>query len=142
MTLSDLDEVLAIEQKLFPNDAWSEDLFLGELSQVPESRRLYVLVQEEKIIGYASLRFVGRQADINTIAISLENQGKGLGQQLLRHLESEAKSLGVNEMFLDVRADNLAATKLYEKSDFIRIDIRRNYYEHSIDAFVMRKRLV
>jgi ribosomal-protein-alanine N-acetyltransferase len=52
-----------------------------------------------------------------------------------------AKDLGVRELFLDVRADNLAAIEMYKKAGFDRIDIRRNYYDHSVDADVMRKKL-
>ena len=35
MTKADLSAVLKIETDLFPTDAWTEALFLGELSEVP-----------------------------------------------------------------------------------------------------------
>jgi ribosomal-protein-alanine acetyltransferase len=94
-----------------------------------------------QVIGYVSLRFVGRQGDVNTIAIAKDFQRKGFGNQLLAWLLIAAKDLGVRELFLDVRADNLAAIEMYKKAGFDRIDIRRNYYDHSVDADVMRKKL-
>ena len=32
------------------------------------------------------------------------------------------------QVFLEVRESNIAAIKLYEKSDFHQIDMRKNYY--------------
>jgi ribosomal-protein-alanine N-acetyltransferase len=141
MTKADLSAVLKIETDLFPTDAWTEALFLGELSEVPVSRKVAVAEFEGQVIGYVSLRFIGRQGDVNTIAIAKDFQRKGFGNQLLDWLLMTAKDLGVRELFLDVRADNLAAIKMYKKAGFDRIDIRRNYYDHSVDADVMRKKL-
>lgn len=141
MTKSDLATVQGIEADLFPTDAWTKDLFLGELAEVPVSRRVTVLELNGEIVGYASLRFVGREGDVNTIAISKAHQRKGLGQALLDWMLTTAKNLGVRELFLDVRADNQAAIQMYKNAGFERIDIRRNYYDHSVDADVMRKKL-
>jgi [ribosomal protein S18]-alanine N-acetyltransferase len=141
MAKADLPAVLKIETDLFPTDAWTEALFLGELSEVPVSRKVAVAEFEGQVIGYVSLRFVGRQGDVNTIAIAKDFQRKGFGNQLLAWLLMTAKDLGVRELFLDVRADNLAAIEMYKKAGFDRIDIRRNYYDHSVDADVMRKKL-
>lgn len=141
MTTADLPQVLVIEKTLFPTDAWTKDLFLGELAEVPTSRAIAILEVDAKIIGYASLRFVGREGDINTIAIAAEYQRKGFGQQLLDWLLDQARELGVRELFLEVRADNKPAIEMYRAAGFDRIDIRRNYYDHSVDAHVMRKKL-
>ena len=141
MKLADLDTVMEIELDLFPKEAWSKDMFLEELAQVPVSREVVVLEQDDQVIGYASLRFVGREGDINTIAIARGHQRKGFGKQLLNGLEQTAVSHGVRELFLDVRTDNEPAIDLYKGAGFVRIDIRRNYYGPSIDADVMRKKL-
>ena len=141
MKLADLDAVMEIELDLFPKEAWSKDMFLEELAEVPQSREVVVLEQSDQIIGYASLRFVGREGDINTIAIARGHQRQGLGKKLLNWLEETAVSHGVRELFLDVRTDNEPAINLYKAAGFVRIDIRRNYYGPSIDADVMRKKL-
>ena len=141
MTTADVDAVLEIEKDLFPSDHWSKDLFLGELAEVPASRAVAVLENDGQIIGYASLRFVGREGDINTIAIAKSAQRQGFGQQLLDWLLAKAVELKVRELFLDVRADNEPAIEMYRANGFDRIDIRRNYYDHSVDAHVMRKKL-
>lgn len=141
MTKADLPDVMAIEEDLFPLDAWSIEMFLEELAQVPHSRQVCVLEIDGQIIGYASLRFVGNEGDINTISVARDFQRKGYGQLLLNWLEQTAKENGVKELFLDVRTDNDPAIAIYKKNGYLRIDVRRNYYGHSIDADVMRKKL-
>ena len=141
MTHSDLARVLEIEVDLFPVDAWSEDLFLGELAQVSISRDVSVAIIDSEIVGYASFRYVGKQGDVNTVAVASDQQGKGIGTALMNWLESQAALRNVREIFLEVRSDNEAAIKMYATRGYERIDIRRNYYGNTIDANIMRKRV-
>lgn len=141
MTHSDLARVLEIEVDLFPVDAWSEDLFLGELAEVSISRDVSVATLDSEIVGYASFRYVGKQGDVNTVAVASDQQGKGIGTALMDWLESQAALRNVREIFLEVRSDNEAAIKMYDARGYERIDIRRNYYGNTIDANIMRKRV-
>ena len=141
MTHSDLARVLEIEVDLFPVDAWSEDLFLGELAEVSISRDVSVAIIDSEIVGYASFRYVGKQGDVNTVAVASDQQGKGIGTALMDWLESQAVLRNVREIFLEVRSDNEAAIKMYDARGYERIDIRRNYYGNTIDANIMRKRV-
>ena len=141
MTHSDLARVLEIEVDLFPVDAWSEDLFLGELAEVSISRDVSVAILDSEIVGYASFRYVGKQGDVNTVAVASNQQGKGIGAALMDWLESQAALRNVREIFLEVRSDNEAAIKMYDARGYERIDIRRNYYGNTIDANIMRKRV-
>ena len=141
MTHADLPAVLAIEVDLFPIDAWTEELFLGELAEVSKSRDVAVAISDSEIVGYASFRYVGKQGDVNTIAVSRDQQGKGIGTALMDWLESQATLRNVREIFLEVRSDNEAAMKVYASRGYERIDVRRNYYGNTIDANIMRKRV-
>lgn len=141
MKHSDLTEVLKLEKSLFPIDAWSEELFLQELSEVSISRDVSVAVLDSQIVGYASFRYVGREGDVNTVAVAESHQGRGIGTALMDWLESQAAFRNVREIFLEVRSDNEAALKMYASRGYERIDIRRNYYGNAIDANIMRKRV-
>lgn len=141
MRANDISAVKQIEDLLFPVDAWSEDLFLAELAEVGISRDVVVAELDSEIVGYASLRFVGKEGDVNTVAVASTGQGKGIGTALMDWLEAKAKERGVRELFLEVRSDNEAANAMYQKRDYERIDIRRNYYGNTIDANIMRKKL-
>ena len=142
MTSADLDGVVGLEIALFGDEAWSRQMLVGELGQQPASR--YYLVAEEAgtIVGYAGLLAAGGQADVLTIAVSAARWGQGIGSQLLADLLTEAVRRGCTEMFLEVRADNTRAQRLYRWWGFDDIGIRRGYYQPSgTDAIVMRRAL-
>ena len=141
MTTADLSAVLEIEKALFPIDAWTNALFLAELAEVSISRDVSVAILDSELVGYASFRYVGKQGDVNTVAVASDQQGKGIGTALMDWLESQAVLRNVREIFLEVRSDNEAAIKMYDARGYERIDIRRNYYGNTIDANIMRKKV-
>ncbi|MEY4900758.1 MAG: ribosomal protein S18-alanine N-acetyltransferase [Actinomycetota bacterium] len=141
MTTADLSAVLEIEKALFPIDAWTDALFLAELAEVSISRDVSVAILDSQLVGYASFRYVGKQGDVNTVAVASNQQGNGIGTALMDWLESQAVLRNVREIFLEVRSDNEAAIKMYATRGYERIDIRRNYYGNTIDANIMRKRV-
>jgi ribosomal-protein-alanine N-acetyltransferase len=68
--------------------------------------------------------------------------GQGVGSELLRQLLAEAKRRDCTEVFLEVRADNTRAQRLYRWWGFAEVGIRRSYYQPSgMDAIVMRRDL-
>jgi [ribosomal protein S18]-alanine N-acetyltransferase len=142
MTDADLPGVLELEDALFAEEAWSRRMLLGELEQQRESRHYLVVEQDGALIGYAGLLTAGEQADVLTIAVAAVRWGQGIGSRLLAALLAEARRRGCNEVFLEVRADNLRAQRLYRWWGFTEIGIRRGYYQPSgMDAIVMRRDL-
>jgi ribosomal-protein-alanine N-acetyltransferase len=161
MLPSDLDAVLALEHDLFPDDAWTPEMFADEVSQAPESR-LYLVAEAENVrdgidlqgsrgrpqdtslAGYAGLMFVpdGISADVLTIAVAAASWGRGVGSALLAALVDAARRRGCQQMFLEVRKDNPRARGLYLRRGFEEIGVRRGYYQPAgVDAIVMRKDL-
>jgi ribosomal-protein-alanine N-acetyltransferase len=136
----DIDAALVIEQELFP-DAWSVETFWAELARVPETRHYLVADDDGVVVGYAGLMTVGRQADVQTVAVAPDQQGQHVGGSLLRAIVDEATSRGCTEMLLEVRVDNEPALHLYEKAGFERISVRRGYYPGGVDGLVMRLRI-
>jgi ribosomal-protein-alanine N-acetyltransferase len=137
----DIDAALAIEQALFP-DAWSVETFWAELARVPDTRH-YVVADDDDgaVVGYAGLMTVGRQADVQTVAVAADRQGHGYGATLLRAILDEATARKCTEVLLEVRVDNEPAMHLYEKAGFERISVRRGYYPGGVDGVVMRLRI-
>lgn len=148
MTPDDLSSVLVLEAELFPEDAWSPEMFASELAAAP-ARRYYLVAEESgQVVGYAGLlappheRQVrhGGEADVLTMAVTAGRWGQGIGSALLTALLDEARARGCTEVFLEVRADNPRAQQLYRRHGFDPVGVRRGYYQPSnTDAVVMRK---
>ena len=139
---SDLDEIMRIENACFGTDAWSVQNMRDELVG---QKRFYVVANAkssaDQLIAYAGLAISSAtsQADIQTIAVSEDARGQGLGRALMNSLLAEARSKSLTEVFLEVRADNQTAEALYRSLGFEQIDIRKRYYQpDDVDALVMR----
>jgi [ribosomal protein S18]-alanine N-acetyltransferase len=164
MLPADLAAVLDLERELFPDDAWTPEMFADEVSQPPDTRLYLVaehgLVRDQAVdrdsgpgrgtglAGYAGMMFVpgapgrGGAADVLTIAVSESSWGLGIGSALLGALIDEARRRRCTEVFLEVRKDNPRARGLYLRRGFEEIGVRRGYYQPAnVDAIVMRKDL-
>jgi [ribosomal protein S18]-alanine N-acetyltransferase len=140
MTAADLDAVLGLEHALFGEEAWSRQMLEGELAEQPRSR--YYLIAEDAgvIVGYAGLLVSGGQADVLTLAVAADQWGRGIGSGLLEALLAEATRRGATAVFLEVRADNGRAQRLYARYGFTEVGVRKGYYQPSgADALVMRR---
>jgi ribosomal-protein-alanine N-acetyltransferase len=93
------------------------------------------------IVGMALLRVVAGEGELLRIAVHPEVRRQGLGGALLKAVLSaiaDACPLGV---FLEVRAANVAARRLYTREGFIESGRRRDYYQAPPeDAIVMQWR--
>lgn len=135
-----LEQVLPIERALFNEEPWTEQLFWSELGQL-DSRHYLVALDGDTVLGYAGLCDYPDEAWVQTLAVTPAGQGRGVGSRLLAALLGEAARRGQRTTRLEVRADNLAAQRLYERHGFARTGVRRGYYQPSgVDAVLMIRR--
>ena len=145
VTWRDIPQLVALETELFADDAWTVETWWAELAGRP--RRAYLLLDGEGgVEGYAGLDHGGDVADVMTVAVVPAHRGRGLGDLLLEELLRLAADGGADAVMLEVRADNVAARRLYERHGFEEVSVRRRYYRRpgapDVDAVVMRCRLV
>lgn len=139
MLVEDLPKVMEIEEELFGGEAWTEEGFFAFLTK---SNALFLVVEEkEKILGYCGLLMVLDEGDITNVAVRKERQREGIGHFLVDSLIRLAAELGVTTIHLEVRAGNKTAIRLYERMNFVRDGLRRNYYTNPTeDAVLMTRR--
>jgi ribosomal-protein-alanine N-acetyltransferase len=137
MTAEDVTAVEVLERRLFPVDAWPMQMFFDELAQV-DTRRYVVAEADGQIVAYAGLMCIEPIADVQTIAVVPEFEGRGIGSAVLTELIEEARRRGAVEVLLEVRADNPRAQALYVRFGFEQIHVRRRYYRDGTDALIMR----
>jgi ribosomal-protein-alanine acetyltransferase len=140
---TDLEAIMAIERASYPDDAWSVSSMRGELSG-PHAYYLVAVGDGDAagVEGYGGLLAPGgsRQGDIQTLTVAESARGHGIGRMLLTELLAEAGRRGADEVFLEVRAGNEVAQRLYASVGFERIAVRPRYYQpDGEDAWVMRR---
>ena len=131
-------EVVALEQQLFPVDAWTTEQFWAELAQ--PTRHYFLAVEGDAVLGYAGLFALAPEADVQTIAASPRAQGRGIGRLLREVLIDQALARTCTQLVLEVRSDNEVAISMYTRRGFERMSIRRDYYAQGVDALIMRLR--
>ncbi|MFI5397484.1 MAG: ribosomal protein S18-alanine N-acetyltransferase [Candidatus Binatia bacterium] len=137
MTAADLDEVLEIERRSFP-EPWSRGLFLHEL-KVPFSRSILARADDEphELLGYVCRWLVGDEIQILNIAVHPERRQHGIGRALVALVLQEAETQRTRTVTLEVRRGNTAALALYQSFGFTESGVRRHYYGRGEDAIIM-----
>ena len=135
MTLADVDGVAAVEAATFPKP-WSREAFAAEMRNV--AARYLVAEQAGRIIGFAGAWLILDESHITNIAVLKEHRGQGVGRALTAALLQYLSNLGAAYTTLEVRRSNAVAQNLYESLNFIRLGVRKRYYEdNNEDAFIM-----
>jgi ribosomal-protein-alanine N-acetyltransferase len=137
---ADLDGVLALEEASF-NNPTTREWYEGELKR-PEVCFIYVMrTPEHRVAGFCAFWLVVEQAHINNLAVLPELRGRGLGTQLLEAIIAEAAHLGAALLTLEVRESNTPALRLYARSGFEQVGVRKNYYTTPVeDAFILSRK--
>lgn len=121
-------------------DPWSTASF-RELLESPGSLALLASSGQETA-GYIVARQITDTAEILNLAVLPEWRERGLGHRLLADMLDQLWSRGADEVYLEVRASNHAALRLYGAAGFIEVGHRRGYYDHPTeDALVLRTAL-
>ena len=137
---ADIEQIVLLEPQIFESDAWSESMIRDELSA--NHRSYFVAVDGNSVVGYAGLLAVGAEGDVQTIALSKQYRGKGIGRELLNTLIDAARQRQARQLFLEVRADNANAIALYQSSGFEILGERPGYYQPgNVAAIVMRRNI-
>lgn len=124
LTHADLDAAYALEVAAHPFP-WPASIFQESLNN---HYQRYALWQEQRLIGMAFFAVVAPEAELLNIAIDPSFQGQGAGQFFLHALLKILQAQAQERCFLEVRASNVAAIKLYERLKFNQIGVRPGYY--------------
>ncbi len=123
MTEEDLDAVLKVEYAAFSHP-WTRGIFLDGL----KNYEIWLMFEGEQQVGHGVINVIIDEAHLLNITVKPQSQGRGLGLRLLEQLMSRAYQMNARECFLEVRASNQSAYRLYERFGFNEIGRRRDYY--------------
>src|SRR5213080_3949278 len=107
--------------------------------------RLVVVVEEGRpgptVVGYTCRWRVTDEVHVLNVAVHPERRGRGFGRLLLEAIVGEARTSRARVVYLEVRAGNVVARRLYRSLGFRELGVRRGYYGPGQDAIVMELRL-
>ena len=142
MRREDLAAVLDIERRSFALP-WSRAFFEKELATA--FARLVVAEEDaaagQWVVGYTCRWRVTDEVHLLNVAVHPERRGLGHGRMLVGAVVEEARLAGARAIFLEVRAGNVVARRLYRQLGFRDLGVRRGYYGPGQDAIVMELRL-
>ena len=136
MTLADVPQVHAIEERTFATP-WSYQSFVDEMT-TNKCARYLVAEEDGRVIAYAGAWLIFEEGHITNIAVDEPYRGRGVGTEVTRALMQYAANMGVQYLTLEVRRSNLVAQKMYQSLGFLKLGLRKRYYEdNGEDAYLM-----
>ncbi len=139
MKKEDIDQVMSIEQASF-SMPWSRNLFLSEFRSPGISTLMVALADGpvRTVGGYIVIWLVEDEMHILNLAVTPSLRRQGIARKLVLAAIKRADQKGAKRAFLEVRASNAVAQKLYLDLGFTGTSLRRDYYDAPVeDAVIM-----
>jgi ribosomal-protein-alanine N-acetyltransferase len=136
----DIDEIVAIEQGVFPYP-WTRGNFVDSIASGYSAWGCRVA---DELVGYFVLMIAVDEAHLLNLSVLGKRQRLGFGTRLLECAMRTARQAGAGSMLLEVRPSNVGALALYRRFGFRQIGLRRDYYpagDGCEDALVLRRDL-
>ncbi|MGB9756644.1 MAG: ribosomal protein S18-alanine N-acetyltransferase [Candidatus Bathyarchaeales archaeon] len=141
-SIKQLDDLYKIEVECFKGEAFSKQHIANLLTNY--NCISLVAKMDGKIVGFIiGMIHIERNVlagHILTIDVSPSHRRRGIAQKLLQKIEEIFKDRGVKSCRLEVREDNVAALKLYQKLGYTRVAKLEHYYG-DVHGIYLRKDL-
>ena len=140
MQVKDIGGVLALEKGSL--SAWSKEHLEDELRQAAGFQFVARDALSEKLLGVLCGRIAADEGEILKLAVEGSARRTGIATELLHYGLDYCRQQGVKHGYLELRATNAAARKLYEKCGFVEAGKRKGYYDAPReDAILMQLEL-
>ena len=134
MNYSDLESIKDILIDEF-DDFWSYTTLKDEFSF--STSKYFVIKKNNIVLGFCGIKIITDFAEIMNIVIKKDSRGLGLSNFLLENTISKCRELNLKSINLDVNVENTIAINLYKKYNFVKVGIRKKYYNNVSDAILM-----
>ncbi len=124
VTPASLDAVMAIEQVAYAHP-WTRGNFADSLRAGYQGQ---LLMAGDVLLGYFVAMKGVDEVHLLNITVAPEMQGQGWGRMMLDALAIWSRGQGAQCLWLEVRASNERAQRLYERYGFRRVGQRKGYY--------------
>lgn len=98
--------------------------------------QLWLVEDEGEPAGFGLAWHLADELEVVDIAVRADKRKRGHGGRVLDRLLTSARERGAQRAFLEVRASNEAAQRLYVSRGFRRVGERPGYYGDGEDAWL------
>lgn len=116
----------ALEAECFA-DALHPDAF-AVFVHAAANRYFAATLPNGTLLGYGGCSLAADEAEILTVAAAPAHRRCGIGRALVRAMLRDVSSRGAKHVYLECRASNEAAQRLYVSLGFAESGRRKNYY--------------
>ena len=132
VTVKDLIKINELEKQLNLNKT---KLIFFNQTLLNENFKFIKLVSEKEIIGFLQFSWNKSDCDIISIGVIKKFQRLNYGKKLVEHL----KNLNFKNIYAEVSINNKNAIIFYQRLNFLRIGVRKNYYNNQkTDAILLK----
>ena len=124
MTESRLGEVVTLEQRVYEHP-WTHGNFVDSLRAGYHAR---MLVAGTTLLGYYVAMKGVDEVHLLNITVAPERQGEGWGRLMLDALALWSRGESAQWLWLEVRASNVRAQRIYQQHGYHKVGERRHYY--------------
>ena len=125
MNIDALDTVLAVEKTAYSHP-WSQGHFLDSIRNGHWAQML--CDDQGALLGYVVAMPGVEETHLLNLTVAPDHQGRGWARYLLHHLAQWSRQQGAKTLWLEVRASNARARRLYVAHGFEHVGERKNYY--------------
>ena len=141
-SLSDVATLVALENKCFTADRISLRSFKRFIAE--KRSDLLLVERSEQVVGYFLLiyRRGTSLARLYSLAVDPACRNQGIAEFLMLQAEQTAAARRCVLLRLEVRYDNVAAIRLYQKLNYHEFAVKHDFYEDHSDAICMQKQVI
>lgn len=131
MKAEDIDVAAALEKENLGQEAWTLDQLLTASTR---DDTIYLVAEKSgKVIGLCGVQNIQGDGEITNVSVAKDMRGEGVGYKMMRQLLERGRGIGIENYTMEVRSQNAAARRLYEKLGFKSDGKRPGFYDNPKD---------
>lgn len=141
--MTDVLEILKLDQDTYGSEMkWSKARFLDELKNSKNSFYL-ILRKNDELVGFICISLCRDEkcAHIENLAIKPGLQGQGLGYFLVTTVVQRARQMGLKQIDMTCRVQNIKTQDLFKDLGFVQAGIKPDFYKDGSDAVCLQLHL-
>ncbi len=141
----DFAALYVIEDACFPPPLRFSHAYMRQIIRNDNSAT-WIAERNGRMAGFAIVDWMWNEgapvAYIQTIEVAADQRRQGVGEELLRCVETSALAAGARTIWLHVDQENSAAIRLYERRGYASQGRAEHYYARNRAALIYSKQLV